>query len=158
MISFGLALLWTVNCNSLLIPNKPILGDKYLVVYLFQVCILVACTGIREDSRRPQTGEKTSAVLAVESFGFTSLLPDPEFEGMSFSWFQTHDLFASEAIQDIFGIDLFIFLKNYVFIYFWLYLVFVAARGLSLVVASGGHSLVLVQVSHYGGFSYCRAF
>ena len=128
MISFGLALLWTANCNSLLIPNKPIFGDKYLVVYLFQVCILAACTGIREDSRRPQTGEKTSAVLAVESFGFTSLLPDPELEGMSFSWFQTHDLFASEAIQDIFGIDLFIFLKIYLFIYFWLCLVFTTVR------------------------------
>ena len=34
----------------------------------------------------------------------------------------------------------FFFLKNYLFIYFWLCWVFVSVRGLSLVVASGGHS------------------
>ena len=32
------------------------------------------------------------------------------------------------------------FLPPYLFIYFWLHWVFVAARGLSLVVASGGYS------------------
>ena len=32
------------------------------------------------------------------------------------------------------------FKKNYLFIYFWLCWVFVSVRGLSLVVASGGHS------------------
>ena len=35
---------------------------------------------------------------------------------------------------------LFIYFKNYLFIYFWLCWVFVSVRGLSLVVASGGHS------------------
>ena len=34
----------------------------------------------------------------------------------------------------------FFFLKNYLFIYFWLCWVFVSVRGLSLVAASGGHS------------------
>ena len=33
-----------------------------------------------------------------------------------------------------------IFLKNYLFIYLWLFWVFVSARGLSLVAANGGHS------------------
>ena len=34
---------------------------------------------------------------------------------------------------------------NYLFIYFWLFCVSVAAHGLSLVLASGGYSLVMVQ-------------
>ena len=37
---------------------------------------------------------------------------------------------------------IFIFLKINYFIYFWLRWVFVAAHGLSLVAASGGHSLL----------------
>ena len=36
----------------------------------------------------------------------------------------------------------FIYLFIYLFIYFWLGWIFVAARGLSLVVASGGYSLL----------------
>ena len=49
---------------------------------------------------------------------------------------------------------LFYFLK-YLFIYFWLHWVFVAARGLSLVrEATACHG---VQVSHCSGFSCCGA-
>jgi len=40
---------------------------------------------------------------------------------------------------------------------FWLRWVLVAARGLFLVVASEGRSLLLVWTSHRGGFSCCRA-
>ena len=49
-----------------------------------------------------------------------------------------------------------IFLKKN-FIYFWLCWVFVAACGLSLVVASGGYSCCCAQASHCGGFSCCGA-
>ena len=52
-------------------------------------------------------------------------------------------------------IFLFFFLKNkfILFIYFWLRWVFVAARGLSRVVVSGGYSSCGAQASHCGGFS-----
>ena len=40
------------------------------------------------------------------------------------------------------------FKKIYLFIYLWLHWVFVAARGLSLVAASGGYSLLRVCASH----------
>ena len=44
------------------------------------------------------------------------------------------------------------------FIYFWLHWVFVAVRGLSLVAASGGYSLLCsAWASHCGGFSCCGA-
>ena len=56
----------------------------------------------------------------------------------------------------------------YLFIYFWLRWVFVAARGLSLVAVSRGYSslwctgfslwwLLIAVASHCGGFSCCRA-
>ena len=44
------------------------------------------------------------------------------------------------------------FLINLVF---WLHWVFIAAHGLSLVVASGGYSSGGVQASHCSGFSCC---
>ena len=45
------------------------------------------------------------------------------------------------------------------FIYFWLCWVFAAARGLSLVAASGGYSsLQRTKPSHCGGFSCCGAW
>ena len=52
-----------------------------------------------------------------------------------------------------------IFFKKYIylFIYFWLHWVFVAARGLSLVAASGSTLRCGAKASHRGGFSYCRA-
>ena len=53
-----------------------------------------------------------------------------------------------------------VFFKNkfiYLFIYFWLCWVFVAACGLSLVVASGGYSLCGVRASHCSGFFCCGA-
>ena len=43
----------------------------------------------------------------------------------------------------------------YLFIYVWLRWVFVAARGLFLVVASGGYSSCGAWATHCGGFSYC---
>ena len=46
---------------------------------------------------------------------------------------------------------LFLFFKIYLFIYFWLCWVFVSVRGLSLVVASGGHSSL-----RCAGFSLSR--
>ena len=51
----------------------------------------------------------------------------------------------------------YLFFKIYLFIYFWLRLVFVAAHGLSLAAASGGYSLCGARASHCGGFSCCRA-
>ena len=51
--------------------------------------------------------------------------------------------------------SLFIFLNKfiYLFIYFWLCWFFAAARGLSLVAASGGYSSLGHAASHCGGFS-----
>ena len=49
-----------------------------------------------------------------------------------------------------------VFLKIYLF-YFWLRCVFVAARGLSLVVVRGATLRCSVQASHCGGFSCCGA-
>ena len=43
------------------------------------------------------------------------------------------------------------------FIYFWLHWVFVAARGLSLVMARGATLRCGVQASHCDGFSCCGA-
>ena len=48
------------------------------------------------------------------------------------------------------------FKKIFVNFYFWLCWVFVVARGLSLVVVSGGDSLVVVCWPHCGGLSCCR--
>ena len=49
------------------------------------------------------------------------------------------------------------FFRSYGFknIYVWLCLVFVAARGLSLVTVSGGTLCGCVLASHHGGFSFC---
>ena len=52
---------------------------------------------------------------------------------------------------------LFFFLFN-CFIYFWLCWVFVAAHGLSLVVAAGATLRCSAQASHHGGFSCGRAW
>ena len=46
----------------------------------------------------------------------------------------------------------FFFLKINLFIYFWLHWVSIAARGLSLVVASGATLCCSAQASHCGGF------
>ena len=46
----------------------------------------------------------------------------------------------------------FFLIKNYVFIYFWLLWVFIAACSLSLIAASGGYNLV-AGASHCHGFS-----
>ena len=55
------------------------------------------------------------------------------------------------------SIFFFFFLIN-LFIYFWLHWVFVAARRLSLVAASGGATLRCgAWASYGGGFSCCRA-
>ena len=51
------------------------------------------------------------------------------------SWFSCDKRLRSFALQEIV-----FFFKFYLFIYFWLCWVFVSVRGLSLVVASGGHS------------------
>ena len=56
----------------------------------------------------------------------------------------------------------FLFLKNlliFIFIYFWLCWVFVAAHGLvSLVAVSGAYSSLQCVASHCGGFSCCEAW
>ena len=52
---------------------------------------------------------------------------------------------------------LFLFFNFYLFIYFWLSWVFIAARGLSLVAASGGYSSCSARASHCGGSSCFRA-
>ena len=48
-------------------------------------------------------------------------------------------------------------LADILFIYLWLCWVFVAVRGLSLVVASGGYSSLWCVASYCGGFSCCGA-
>ena len=50
------------------------------------------------------------------------------------------------------------FLFLFFLIYFWLRWVFVAARGLSLVAASGATLHCGARASHCGGFSCCRAW
>ena len=51
-----------------------------------------------------------------------------------------------------------LFLKLYLFIYFWPRWVFVAARGLSLVAASGGYSSLRSTGSRCVGFSSCSTW
>ena len=50
-----------------------------------------------------------------------------------------------------------IFFFNYLFYFFWLRWVFVAARGLSLVAVSRATLRCGARASHCGGFSRCRA-
>ena len=50
-----------------------------------------------------------------------------------------------------------LFKNKFIYFYFWLCCVFIAARGLSLVAASGATLRCGVQASHCGGFSCCRA-
>ena len=64
--------------------------------------------------------------------------------------------FASFEICPMCMYFLFIF-KNYLFIYFCLRWVFVAAQGLSLVVASRGYSSLWCTGFSCGGFSCCGA-
>ena len=45
----------------------------------------------------------------------------------------------------------------YLFIYFWLCWVFASVQELSLVAASGGHSIVMRGPLHYHGLSCCGA-
>ena len=54
--------------------------------------------------------------------------------------------------------QLFSFVLFLNFIYFWLWWVFIAVRGLSLVVASRGYLRCSAWASHYGGFSCCGAW
>ena len=158
-ISFSLALLWTVNYNSLLIPNKSFFFFFWINIWQSMCFRSAVWWALLRSEKTPEGPRLVSRQVQYWqlSLGSLFLLPDPEFEGISFSWFQTHELFAFEALQGLFRMDLFMFFKMYLFVSFWLCLVFAAAHGLSLVVASGGHSPVAVQASHYGGFSYCRA-
>ena len=66
-------------------------------------------------------------------------------------------------------ICIYLYFKNFIFIYFWLYWIFIAVHGLSLVVAPGGYPLVVVHrlliavasliVEHgLSGFRSCRAW
>ena len=57
----------------------------------------------------------------------------------------------------LFYFDFLFFNIIYLFIYFCLHWVFVAARGLSLVAESGGYSSLRCRGSHCGGFSCCGA-
>ena len=49
-------------------------------------------------------------------------------------------IFSVEVLKTCWTLFFFFFYKLFYFIYFWLRWVFIAARGLSLVVASGGYS------------------
>ena len=52
----------------------------------------------------------------------------------------------------------FLFLKICLFVYlFWPHWIFIAVHRFSLVAASRGYSVVVVHVSHCGGFSCCGA-
>ena len=90
----------------------------------------------------------------------------------SFSKYFTHSYLISFIITYVLSILLFVlgffFCFCFLFVLFWLHWVFVAARGLSLVVASGGYSLLwcagfslrwllLLQStgSRHAGFSSC---
>ena len=70
------------------------------------------------------------AALGVLLAGFLCLCDMPPFFSTSFFFF----------LNDSFTIYLSIYLFIYLFIYLWLCWVFVSVRGLSLVVASRGHS------------------
>ena len=56
------------------------------------------------------------------------------------------------------GIRLNSFIFYFILFYFWLHWVFIAARGLSLVAASGPTLCCGARASHCGGFSCCRAW
>ena len=64
------------------------------------------------------------------------------------------------SLQDNFlykFIYLLLFFRIYfIDLFFWLFWVFVPARGLSLVAVRGGYPSLLVWASHCGGFSCCR--
>ena len=67
--------------------------EKYLAVYLFQVNILVALTGTREDPRRLQGWWANKCfTYKLSSLGSLLFSPALEFEGTSFSWIQDHTL------------------------------------------------------------------
>ena len=73
-----------------------------------------------------------------------------------------HIFFAYFRSLPIFELGYFLFLfliNSFIFylVYFWLRWVFIAARGLSLVVARGGYSCCSVWASYCGGFSCCGA-
>ena len=64
---------------------------------------------------------------------------------------------GSEQCLALINVNSFFFFNNKFIYYFWLRGVFVAAHGLSLVVASGGYSSSGAWASHCSGFSCCRA-
>ena len=68
----------------------------------------------------------------------------PKFFFLSVSFWIVSIALSSSSLTFFFNINLFI-----LFIYFWLHWVFIAARGLSLVVASGSYSLLQCM-----GFSF----
>ena len=70
----------------------------------------------------------------------------------------TFTLYVSLYLKCISFFKKFIYLFIYLFIYFWLHWVFIAARGLSLVAASGATLRCSAWASHCGGFSCCRAW
>ena len=89
-----------------------------------------------------------------------------------FSYIHIYILFHYNLLEDIeysslcYAVGTFFLNLFYLFIYFWLHWVFVAARELSLVAAWGGCSLLWftaatvrcgVWASHCGGFSCCGA-
>ena len=92
--------------------------------------------------------------VSSSSLIVSSAVSNPQFNpviGVLFV-FSDHIL----MLEVLFGSFSLLFKKNK-FIYFWLCWVFVAACGLSLVVASGATLRCGAQASHCGGFSCCRA-
>ena len=92
--------------------------------------------------------KRLSFFLKVKLPDFTApwLIPSPKGTLSPFGSFfsLTHCCFLNKCI--------------YLFIYFWLCWVFVAARGFSLVAARGGAPLRCCEwASQCGGFSCCRA-
>ena len=64
----------------------------------------------------------------------------------------------SKIYKQLMPLNIFFINLFSLFIYFWLYWVFVAARGLSLVATRGGYSSLRCVGSHCSGFSCCRAW
>lgn len=102
-IACGLPWLQTQKCNSLSIPSKPIFARE-ISDSLFQVNILMAHKGTREDLKDSRVMSKQVWYPQLSPLCSLLFLPTLRFEGMSFSWIQALTLFVFKGLQALFGI------------------------------------------------------
>ena len=117
----------------------------------------VGQAGCRAGGPDPTLRVLGVAVAAGEQKGETHggpPAPTPPSPGHPQAWAHESSTHTCKLPQSLFFVLINLFI---LFIYFWLRWVFVAARGLSLVVASGGYSSLRARASRCGGFSCCRA-